>query len=150
MIGMVLMLFFGLPPITRSLYPTQTNTLRSRRNKLALEQPDDLQRLQRMPDTPLSLRPQNILDLTDLFLNFAGSLFVFSCSFQIAIHDNFTGDLLVLTLYFVKLAFHLVPRARFHGISPLRFSLGYWCFICIMQGQVPCLVDRGLSRYEFS
>jgi hypothetical protein len=34
-------------------------------------------------DTPLSLLPQNLLDLTDLFLNFAGYLFTGAFGFHI-------------------------------------------------------------------
>jgi len=36
-------------------------------------------------DTPLSLLPQNLLDLTDLFLNFAGYLLTGVFSFQLRI-----------------------------------------------------------------
>ncbi len=36
-----------------------------------------------MHDTPLSLLPHNLLDLTDLFLNFAGYLFSGTFSFQV-------------------------------------------------------------------
>jgi hypothetical protein len=34
-------------------------------------------------DTPLLLLPQNLLDLTDLFLNFTGYLFTGAFSFQL-------------------------------------------------------------------
>jgi len=34
-----------------------------------------------MRNTPLSVLPQNLLDLTDLFLNFAGYLFIDTFSF---------------------------------------------------------------------
>ena len=37
-------------------------------------------------DTPLSLLPHNLLDLADLFLNFAGYLFIDTFSFQLWIH----------------------------------------------------------------
>ena len=69
----------------------------------------------------LSLLPQNLLDLADLFLNFAGCLFVFPFGFQLGIHADFSDDLLQLTLCFVKLAFRLILRARFNGIPPLGF-----------------------------
>jgi hypothetical protein len=69
-----------------------------------------------MHDTPLSLLPQNLLDLTDLSLNFAGYLFTSTFSFQLWIIAEFPGDLLDLTLHFVKLSFLLVPNARFHDI----------------------------------
>ena len=36
-------------------------------------------------DAPLSLLPQNLLDLTDLFLNFASYLFIGTFSFQLFI-----------------------------------------------------------------
>jgi hypothetical protein len=42
-------------------------------------------------DTPLSLLPKNLLDLTDLFLNFAGYLFLLPFAFQIGIHSDFPG-----------------------------------------------------------
>jgi len=70
-------------------------------------------------DPPHSLLPEDLLDLTDLFLQFAGCLFVFSLRFQLGIHAEFSGDLLQLTLYFVKRAFRLVLRAGFHGIPPV-------------------------------
>ena len=53
------------------------------------------------------LLPQDLLDLSDLFLNFAGSLFVLAFGFQIGIHADFPGDLLDLALHFVNLAFVL-------------------------------------------
>jgi hypothetical protein len=34
-------------------------------------------------DTPLSLLPKNLLDLADLFLNFAGDLFTGTFRFQV-------------------------------------------------------------------
>jgi hypothetical protein len=71
-------------------------------------------------DTPFSLLPQNLLDLTDLFLNFAGYLFIGTFSFQLWIIAEFPGDLLELTLYFVKLALRLVLRAGFQVFIPFR------------------------------
>ena len=65
-----------------------------------------------------SLLPQDILDLADFFLNFAGSLFVFAFGFQLGILADFPGYLLDLALHFVKLAFCLVLCAGFHGIPP--------------------------------
>jgi len=47
-------------------------------------------------DTPLSLLPQNLLDLTYLFLNFAGYLFTGAFGFQRRIIAEFPGDLLDL------------------------------------------------------
>jgi hypothetical protein len=47
-------------------------------------------------DTPLSLLPQDLLDLTDLFLHFAGYLFTGTFSFQLWIIAQFPGDLLDL------------------------------------------------------
>jgi len=69
-------------------------------------------------DTPLSLLPQELLGLTDLFLHFAGYLFGFAFGLQLGIVGDFPGDLLGLTLCFVKRSFRLVPHARFHGIPP--------------------------------
>jgi hypothetical protein len=57
---------------------------------------------------PLGLLPKDPLDLTDLFLNFAGYLFTGTFGFQIWIIAQFPDDLLDLTLHFVKLAFRLV------------------------------------------
>ena len=54
-------------------------------------------------DTPLSLLPQNLFYLTDLFLNFSGYLFSGAFGFQLRIIAEFSGDLLELPLYFVKL-----------------------------------------------
>ena len=65
---------------------------------------------------PLSLLPQNLLDLTDLFLNFAGYPFTSAFGLQLWIISQFPGDLLNLALHFVKRAFRLVPDARFHGV----------------------------------
>jgi len=69
--------------------------------------------------SPFSLLPQNLLDLTDLFLNFAGSLFVLTFGFHLGIHTEFPGDLFELTPRFVIIAFRLVLRAGFHGIPPV-------------------------------
>jgi hypothetical protein len=44
-------------------------------------------------DAPLFLLPQNILDMTDLFLNFAGYLFIGAFSFQLRMIAEFPGDL---------------------------------------------------------
>jgi hypothetical protein len=65
------------------------------------------------------LLPQELLDLADLFLNFAGSLFVFAFGFQLGILADFPCDLLEFTRHFVKLACCLVLRAGFHGIPPV-------------------------------
>jgi hypothetical protein len=74
-----------------------------------------------MFDAPLSLLSQNLFDFTDLFLNFAGYLFGFAFALQLGIIGDFPGYFLDFTLCFVKLAFCLVLRTRFHGISPLGF-----------------------------
>ena len=52
-------------------------------------------------DTPLSLLPQDLLDLSDLFLHFTGYLFLGTFSFQIRIIGDFPGHFLDLTLCFV-------------------------------------------------
>ena len=74
----------------------------------------------------LSLLPQNLLDLTDLFLHFAGYLFGFAFGLQLGIIGDFPGHFLGLTLCFVKSALRLVPNARFRGIPPLGFRFDYW------------------------
>ena len=66
-----------------------------------------------------ALLPQDLLDLADLFLYFAGPLFTFAFGFQFGIFAEFTGNLLNLTLHIVKLAFRLVLRAGFHGVPPV-------------------------------
>ena len=66
-----------------------------------------------------SLLPEDLLDLTDLFLHFAGNLFDFAFGLQLGIISDFPGRLPDLTLCFVKRAFHFVIRAGFHDISPL-------------------------------
>ena len=53
---------------------------------------------------------QDLLDLADLFLNFAGYLFTGTFSFQLSIIAEFPGDLLDLTLHLMKRAFRLVLR----------------------------------------
>ena len=58
---------------------------------------------------------QSPFDLTDPFLNFSGDLFIGAFGFQLWIIAYSPGDLLEPALYFVKLAFHLVLRAGFHG-----------------------------------
>jgi hypothetical protein len=80
-------------------------------------------------DTPPSLRPQNLFDLTDLSLNFAGYLFTGAFGFQLRIIAEFPGDLLDFTLHFVKRSFRLVPNARFHDVPPIGFRFDYWAGI---------------------
>jgi len=70
------------------------------------------------------LLPYDLLDLTDLFLNLAAYLFIFSFGFQPGIQTEFSGDLLDHTFYFVEYAFRLVLRAGFHGIPPVEY-----CFL---------------------
>jgi len=76
-------------------------------------------------DTPLPLLPQDLLYLTDLFLHFAGYFFGFAFGLQLGIIGHFPGDLLDLTLHFVKRSFRLVPNTRFHGIPPGSLRLMY-------------------------
>ena len=80
------------------------------------------------------LLPQDLLDLADLFLNFAGSLLVFAFGFQLGIHAEFPGDLLELTRRFVKIAFRLVLRAGFRGIPPVGFRFDCWAILFQRQG----------------
>ncbi len=74
-------------------------------------------------NAPLLL-PQDILNLADLFLYFAGYFFVFAFGFQFGFHAELPGDLPELTLYFVKLAFRLVLHAGFQAIPPLPRTCG--------------------------
>jgi hypothetical protein len=70
---------------------------------------------------PFSLLPKDLLDLTDLFLNFAGCLFTGAFGFQLWIIAQITDNLLDLTLYFVKRTFRLVLRTGFHGVPPFAY-----------------------------
>ena len=72
-------------------------------------------------DMPLSLLPEYLLDLADLFLNFAGDLFTGAFRFQLRIICDFPGDLLGLPLQFVNRAYRPVLRTGFHGIPPFVF-----------------------------
>src|SRR5208337_1978748 len=65
------------------------------------------------------LTSQDLFDLTDLFLSFAGNLFYFVFGLQLGIIGDFPGHFLDLTLCFVKRAFYFVLRAGFHIIPPL-------------------------------
>ena len=67
----------------------------------------------------LSLTPQDLLDLADLSLGFAGYLFDFAFGLQLGIIGDFPGHFPDLALCFVKGAFYFVLRAGFHGIPPL-------------------------------
>jgi hypothetical protein len=57
------------------------------------------------------LFPDDLLDLTDLFLDFAGSSFIFAFGFQAGVHPKFSGDLPDFPSNLMPLAFCLVPRA---------------------------------------
>lgn len=67
-----------------------------------------------------TLLPHNLLDLTDLFLDFAGQLFAGTFGFQLRIIAEFPGDLLNLAFRLVKRSFRLVLHARFHGFPSPR------------------------------
>jgi hypothetical protein len=69
---------------------------------------------------PLPLFTQNFLDLTDLFLDFAGDFFGFAFVLQLGIMIELSGYFLKLALYAVELAFHLVFRSGFHDLPPFR------------------------------
>jgi hypothetical protein len=69
-------------------------------------------------NTPVSLLSQDLLDVTDLFLHFAGYLFIGAFIFQPGIIGDSSGHFLGLALRFVKPSFRLVPRARLHGSPP--------------------------------
>jgi hypothetical protein len=53
----------------------------------------------------------DLLDLADLFLNFAGSAFFFAFSFQVWGITQVPGDLLDLALHLMPLAFRFFPYA---------------------------------------
>jgi hypothetical protein len=71
-----------------------------------------------MHDKLLSLLPHNLLDLTDLCLDFAGYLFSGTFSFQLWIIAQFPGDLLDLALHYMPLTFCRVPRADLMVLPP--------------------------------
>jgi hypothetical protein len=79
-----------------------------------------------------SLVIPKLLDLTDFSLNLAGYLFNGTFRFHLWIIAQITGDLLDLPFHFVKLAFHLVFRARFHVIIPHVFRSGYLAILLSM------------------
>jgi hypothetical protein len=100
--------------------------------------------------TPLSvLPPQNLLDLTDLFLHFAGYLFGFAFGLQLGTIGDFPGDLLDLTLHFVKRSFRLVPNARFHGIPPLGFRFDCW-YVVAVNSVIKVLSELSLPTDQYS
>jgi hypothetical protein len=68
---------------------------------------------------PLS-SPEDLLDLTDLCLDFAPHLFIGAFSFHPGIIAEFPDDLLDLPLGLMELAFRLVRLTGFHGFSPRR------------------------------
>ena len=113
---------FGLAivPLALSLGPSVAGLVASLFD-LAFGLADDLCLSPFVHDTPLSLLAQDLLDVTDFFLHFAGYLFIGTFSFQPRIIGDFPGDLFDLTLHFVKRSLRLVSRARFHGIPPLGF-----------------------------
>jgi len=59
------------------------------------------------------LLPENLLDLYDLFLDFAGYLFGFAFRLQLGIIGEFSGHSLDITLCFVKRAFPFALHAGF-------------------------------------
>jgi hypothetical protein len=69
-------------------------------------------------DGPLSLLPQDLLDLTDLLLHFAGYLFGFTFGLQRGVIGDFPGHFIGLTLCFVEGTFRFVLSAGFHDIPP--------------------------------
>src|SRR4030042_4494267 len=81
-----------------------------------------------------ALLPHDLLDLADLFLYFAGPVFVLTFAFQIGIHADFPGNLLDLALHFVKLAFRLVLRDGFHGVPPVGSRFDAWAILFRRQG----------------
>jgi hypothetical protein len=72
-------------------------------------------------DTLISLLPQDLLDLTNLFLYFSGYLFGFAFGLQLGIIGDFPGHLFNLTLCLVQGTFHFVIHTGFHYIPPLGF-----------------------------
>jgi hypothetical protein len=59
------------------------------------------------------LLPENLLDLYDLFLDFAGYLFGFAFRLQLGIISEFSGHFLDITLRFVNRAFPFALHAGF-------------------------------------
>jgi hypothetical protein len=94
-----------------------------------------------MYDAPLSLPSQNLLDLTDLFLNFAGYLFGFAFALQLGIIDDFPGHFLDFTLCFVKLAFCFLPSPSY--LISWYCSLRNLIWLLALQPQVTLGVSNG-------
>jgi hypothetical protein len=69
-------------------------------------------------DTPLSLLPQTLLDLTDLFVNFAGYLFIGTFSFQLRIIVGCTYCHPTSCPVFLPLFFQVFPEVVFVAAEP--------------------------------
>jgi hypothetical protein len=65
---------------------------------------------------------EHFFDRSDFFLNLAGKLFVLACFLQPGIVGDLARFLFDLPFHFMKLAFDLVFRTRFHLLSPCRIQ----------------------------
>src|SRR5580704_13043973 len=69
-----------------------------------------------------SLLLEYLFNLADFPLDFAGEFFVLAFGFQVGVVRSLSGCLFDAAFQFMKLAFDLIFRARFHLVSPLFLS----------------------------
>ncbi len=73
----------------------------------------------------IGLLLENFLDLSDLFLDRAGDLFILAFRHQVRIVGHFAYFCLEFALHFMKLALSLIVRTGFHFLfSPSHFEYG--------------------------
>ena len=82
----------------------------------------------------------HLLNLADLLLDFSGEFFVSAFGFQVGVARDLSGCLFDVAFQFMKLAFDLIFRARFHLVSTLFFRelSTKSCFRCF--GEVASLL----------
>jgi len=68
---------------------------------------------------------QNLLDLTNLALNFPGYFLGFALGLQFGIVGDLSGDFLDFPFRFMQRAFRLVPDARLHDFLLLRVMVDF-------------------------
>src|ERR1022692_2499443 len=76
----------------------------------------------RPAQSPPNLLLEYFFDLPDLFFNFPGPVFGFAFSLQVGIVRDFARLLFDFAFHFMKLAFNLIFRTRFHLFSPYSCS----------------------------
>src|ERR1035437_9091138 len=74
---------------------------------------------------PVQLLFEHLLNLADFLLEFAGEFFVLAVGLQVSVVRDLSRFLFNLTFQFMKLAFELILRTRFHLFSPFFFRKNY-------------------------